>query len=253
MSVTITFLALTLGATARSQEPPQPEQSIADAALNARAQKSNSTAPPRVFTNDDFSVVPSPASETAISKESSAKQTEAATPQTPGCNTPDDDRIKTELQAAQDELDQIRRELSYNPPVISGGNVDMTNFKPGSSGVSFGAPALLQTQPQSPARVNEVILEERIESLKQASRIACDSPKDAKIQEKIDSSEKQLKWLQREFDLDRSAYYSKPNYAEDTAGKAKLDDDQQQIQSLQSEIDSLKDELAAPKTDQIAK
>jgi hypothetical protein len=251
MSVTITYLAL--GAPARSQEPPQPAQSITDAARNARAQKSNSTAPSRVFTNDDLPVVPSAASEAPISKESSPKQAEAPTPQTAGCNTPDDDRLKGELQAAQDELDQIRRELSYDPPVISGGNVDLTNFKPGSSGLTFESPPLLQTQPQSPARVNKVILEERIESLKQASSIACDSPKDAKIQEKLDSAEKQLKWLQREFDLDRNAYYSKPNYAEDTADKAKLDDEQQQIQSLQSEIDSLKDELAAPKTNQIAK
>ncbi len=252
MSVTITFLALAFGAPARSQEPSQPAQSIADAARNARAQKSYSTAPPRVFTNDDFSVVPSPASQTPISKESSPKQAEAPTPQTAGCNTPDDDRLKAELQVAEDELDQIRRELSYDPPVISGGNVDLTNFKPGSSGLAFGSPPLLQTQPQSPARVNEVILEERIESLKQASSIACDSPKDAKIQETLDSAEKRLKWLQREFDLDRSAYYSKPNYAEDTAGKAKLDDELQQIHSLQSDIDSLKDELAAPKTNQIA-
>jgi len=253
LSLTITFLALALGAPTRSQEPPHPAQSIADAARNARTQKSNSTTPPRVFTNDDLSVAPSPASETPISKESSPRQAEAPTPQTASCNTPDDDRLKAELQAAQDELDRIRRDLSYNPPVISGGNVDLTNFKPGFSGVAFGSPPLLETQAQSPARVNEVILEEKVESLKQASSIACDSPKDAKTQEKLDSAEKQLKWLQREFDLDRNAYYSKPNYAEDTAGKAKLDDEQQQIQSLQSEIDSLKDELAAPKTNQIVK
>ena len=68
LSLTITFLALS--APTPSQEPPQPAQSIADAARNARAQNSNSTASPRVFTNDDLSVAPSPASETPISKES---------------------------------------------------------------------------------------------------------------------------------------------------------------------------------------
>ena len=247
LSLTITFLAL--GAPTPSQEPPQPAQSIADAARKARAQNLNFTAPPRVFTNDDLSVAPSPPSEMPISKESSPKRAEAPTSEAAGCSAPDDDRLKAELQAAQDELDKIRRELSYDPPVVSGGNVDLTNFKPGSSGLAFGSPPLLQTQPQSPARVDEVILEERVESLKQASSIACDSPKDAKIQEKLDSAEKQLNWLQREFDLDRDAYYSKPNYAEDTAGKAKLDDEQQQIQSLQSEIDSLKDKLVTPKAE----
>jgi len=34
-------------------------------------------------------------------------------------------------------------------------------------------------------------------------------------------------------------------------GKAKLDSEQQQIQSLQSEIDRLKEELPPPKTNQV--
>jgi hypothetical protein len=126
----------------------------------------------------------------------------------------------------------------------------LKNFKSGSSGLAFGSPPPLQSQPQSPARVNEVILEERIASLKQASRIACDSPNDARIQKKLDSAEKELKLLQSEFDLDQAAYYSKPNYAEDTPGKARLDTEQQQIESLQSEIERLRGELSPPKTNQ---
>jgi hypothetical protein len=157
-----------------------------------------------------------------------------------------------ELQAAQEELDQIRRELSYDPKVISDGDVDLKNFKSGSSGLAFGSPPLLQSQPQSPARINEVILEEKIASLKQASRIACDSPEDAGIQKQLDSAEGELKSLRSEFDLDQAAYYSKPNYAEDTTGKARLDAEQQHIESLQSEIERLKGELAQPKTNQVA-
>jgi hypothetical protein len=156
-----------------------------------------------------------------------------------------------ELQSAQDELDQLRRELSYNPQAISGGDVDLKNFRSGTSGLAFGSPPLLQSQPQAPGRVNEVILEERIASLREASRIACDSPKDAGIQKKLDSAEKELKLLQREFDLDQSTYYSKTNYAADAAGKARLDAEQQQIESLQSEIEHLKDELPAPTTNQV--
>jgi hypothetical protein len=149
-------------------------------------------------------------------------------------------------------LDQVRSELSYDPKVISNGDVDLKNFKSGSSGVAFGSPPLLQSQPQSPARINEVILEEKVAALKQASRIACDSPEDAKIQKQLDSAEEELKSLRREFDLDQSAYYSKPNYAEDTAGKARLDAEQQQIESLQSEIERLKGELSQPNTNQVA-
>jgi hypothetical protein len=252
LSLSLTFLALALGVPARSQEPPHPAESIADAARNARERKSNSTMPPKIFTNDDLAVQSSLPSAAAIPPESSPKQAEEPTPQTADCNNPDDERLKTELQAAQEELDQIRRELSYDPKVISDGDVDLKNFKSGSSGLAFGSPPLLQSQPQVPARVSEVLLEERIASLKEASRIACDSPKDAGIQRKLDSAEEELKLLQREFDLDRAAYYSKPNYAEDTAGKARLDAEQQQIESLQSEIERRRDELPPPKTNQVA-
>ena len=64
----------------------------------------------------------------------------------------------------------------------------------------------------------------RLPSLTKALRIACaDSPKDAAIQTELDGVEQELKVMQREFDLDQNAYYSKTNYAADTAGKAKID------------------------------
>jgi hypothetical protein len=221
-----------------------------EAARNAREEQSKSKRHPKIITNDDLGVQFPLPSGSAISPESSSKNlAEVPTPQTPGCNTLEDERLKMDLQAAQEELDQIRSELSYQPTVISGDNVDLKNFKPGSSGLALGSPPLLQTQPQAPARVSEVIVEEKIASLKEASRIACESPKDAGTQKKLDSAERELKLLQREFDLDRAAYYSKPNYTEDTTGKAKLDNEQQQIQALQSEIDRLKEELPPPKTD----
>ena len=251
-SLAIAGLAVALAAPARSQAPPPSGQSIMEAARNAREQQSKSTTHPKIITNDDLGVQSPLPSASATPPESLAKNlAEAPTPQTPGCNDPEDERLKADLQAAQEELDQVRRELSYAPPVVSGGDLDLTNFKPGSSGLALGARPLLQTQPPAPARVSEVILEQKIASLKETSRIACDSPKDAGIQKRLDSAERELKLLQREFDLDRAAHYSKPNYAEDTAGKAKLDTEQQQIQSLQSEIDRLKEELSPTTISQV--
>jgi hypothetical protein len=263
LSLSLTLLVLALGVPTRSQEPAKPAESIVDAALNARQRKSNSATPPVIFTNDDIAVQSPPSRAPAVPPESSAKQASVATPQqanaptpptpaTTDCNNPNEESLKTELQSAQDELDQLRRELSYNPQAISGGDVDLKNFKSGTSGLAFGSPPLLQSQPQAPARIDEVILEERIASLKEASRIACEPPKEASIQKQIDSAEKELKLLQREFDLDQAAYYSKPNYAQDTAGKATLDAAQQQIESLQLEIQRLKDEIAPPKTNPAA-
>jgi hypothetical protein len=238
-----------LGAPARPQEPTSPAQSVTDAARSSRQQASNSSKNAKVFTNDDLSAPPASAAAPGTPAESSSTQAEARSAEsTPGCDNAQDERIKAELQAAQDELDQTRNQLNKDPRVISDNDVDMSNFKPGSSGVAFGSPPLLESQPQSPERINEVELEETVAHLKKASQIACDSPKDAKIQTNIDSAETQLKYLKRQFDLDQSAYYSKPDYAGDSSGKAKLDDEQQQIQSLQDEIDRMKSELPASST-----
>jgi hypothetical protein len=121
---------------------------------------------------------------------------------------------------AQAEQGQIHRELSYQPQVISGPNLDLKNFKPGHSGLDVGGPPLLETKPLIPARMTEVNLGEKIASLKRALRIACESPEDARIQMKLDQAEQELNLLQRQLVLDQAAYYSKPNYAGDAAGKA---------------------------------
>lgn len=264
LSLGIASLVLAISGPARSQQPPKPAESIVDAARSARQRKSNSAAPPVVFTNDDLAAQsPSPSAAPATPPASSSQQAEALTqqlaevpapqvPVTTDCNKPDAQRLNAELQAARDELDQLRRELSYDPQVISGGNLDMTNFKSGSSGVAFGSPPLLQSQPQAPARISEVILEERVASLKETSRIACEPPKDAAILRQLDAAEKELKLSQRDFDLNQAAYYSKPNYAQDSARKAALDAAQQQIESLQSEVKRLKDALPPPTTNPVA-
>jgi hypothetical protein len=240
--------ALALGSPARSQEPAPSTESLAEAARNAREQKLNSTKDQKIFTNDDFSRPASSPNELTTAPEPSAKKpSQVAKPQSGDCDNPEAARIQEDLEAAQEQLERVQQDLSYDPKVISDGDVDMTNFKSGSSGLAFGSPPLLQSQPQAPARVDEVMLTEKVASLKDALRIACDSPEDAGIQKKLDTLQQQLNVLQRQFALDQAAFYSKPNYAQDDAGKAALEAEEQQIQSLQSEIAQLKDELAASK------
>lgn len=269
-SLAIALLALTLAAPARSQDPPPTPEEIAKAAREAREHKANSTANPKIITNDNLVVaqssVPSaspvssaspsspvsPASQTspdspASPDSSPTKEAEVPKPKATGCDSPNAERLKAELQSAQDELDQIRGELSSQPEVISNGNVDLKNFKPGSTGLNMGAPALLETKSPSPARLAQVALEEKVAALKKSVRIACLSPEGAEIQAKLDAAQQELDTLQRQLDLDQYAYYSKTNYASDTAGKASLDAELEQKQSLQLEIERLKSELAAPK------
>lgn len=65
------------------------------------------------------------------------------------------------------------------------------------------------------------------------------------LKEKIKNAQGDLDLLQREFQLDQDAYYSKPDYANDTTEKARLDSMKQQIADKQQELDRLKAELAA--------
>jgi hypothetical protein len=266
----VTGSALVLSIPTAGQQSSPSSASLADAARAAQAQKPSSGTPPKVITNDDLapqSAVAGPAAAApqgaqAQSNATVAPQTQSSEPaksqpvaapaaseQSGGCHNPKgDEAIEAELQAAQDELEQLRRDLAENPMAIPNQNVDMTNFKPGGSGVDLGSPPLSDAQPQSPDRIKEVMLEQKIASLKRAAVVTCDSAENGEIQRKIDEAQKQLALAQRELDLDSSTYYSNPNYAQDAAGKAKIDGEQEQVQSLQSEIDSLKQELAAAKS-----
>ena len=64
------------------------------------------------------------------------------------------------------------------------------------------------------------------------------------LKEQIKQSLMDLDLLQRENRLDQDAYYSKPNYGSDTAGKQKLDQEKQQISNKQEEVAHLKAKLA---------
>lgn len=250
MCLTATFAVPALG-----QESSGPEPSIVEAAQSAREQQSKSTAHPKVVTNDDLApqlTQPSGLpSASASPQEASAQNTaEVATPEKAGCDNSDSERIKSELQDAEGEQNQLRSELSYQPKVISDNDVDMQNFKPGSSGINLGSPALSDSQPQAPARVDEVIVNQKIASLKEALTISCAPREDKEAERDLYSAQQRLSLLQQEIALDQAAYYSKPDYSSDAAGKTRIDAEQRQIESLQSEIERLKNELAESKTNQ---
>ncbi len=84
-----------------------------------------------------------------------------------------------------------------------------------------------------------------------APNASTQAAKDEKLKKEVAAVKEQLKealsdldLLQRENKLDQDEYYSKPNYAGDTAGKQKLDDEQQKISDKRQEIDRLKAKLA---------
>jgi hypothetical protein len=238
--IVVTFLACVLAVPARSQE------SVADAARSAREHRSNSTNHPRIITNADLGPLrPVPSASAFHLQSPSANADEAPNPPAAaGCDNLEARSLSMELQAAQQELDQLRSELQYNPPVVSGNDLDLQYFQPGNSGLNVGSPPLLDAEPPAAARVAEVEMEERIDYLRKALRIACEPPETARIQIAIYQAEDQLNLLQRQFALDQDDYYSVA-VTERLGGNPQLDAEQQQIQDLQAEIDGLKAELAA--------
>ena len=66
----------------------------------------------------------------------------------------------------------------------------------------------------------------------------------AVLKEQLKDVLSDLDILQRENRLDQDTYYAKPNYGADTAGKQKLDDEQQQISDKRQEVERLKAKLA---------
>jgi hypothetical protein len=78
---------------------------------------------------------------------------------------------------------------------------------------------------------------------KEEAKSAEEDPEVARLKEELAQAERALDWLKRGFALDKDAYYSKADYASDTAGKDKLDSEQQQISDKQQEVDALKARL----------
>ena len=84
-----------------------------------------------------------------------------------------------------------------------------------------------------------------------ASDAKTQAAQDDKLKKEIAAAKERLKdalgdldLLQRENRLDQDTYYSQPNFAGDTAGKQKLDDEQQKMSDKRQEIDRLKAKLA---------
>jgi hypothetical protein len=251
VSVAVLFLAFVFAAPARSQESAPRTESVAEAARNAREHKANSAKHPKLITNADLGVPHAVPSASAFHLQPSPSNA-AETPELPAasCDNPEAERLKTELQAAEQELAQLRSDLSYQPPIISNHDLDLEYFQPGNSGLDVGSPPLSDSQPPANARVVEVEIKERIASLQKALRIVCEPPDTARIQIQIDDIEQQLNLLQRQLALDEDAYYSQPNFGEDTASKAQLKVELEQMQSLQFEIEQLGQQLAALKIPQ---
>jgi hypothetical protein len=139
--------------------------------------------------------------------------------------------------------------------VISDDDIDVRSVKPGAEGLNVGSAPRSDAVPPAPAAVASV---EATDAAADAAVSnppvkAGESPEIARAKEEVIEVEKQLNLLQRGFALDQDSYYSKPDYAADKAGKAKLGAERQLIDDKQQELDRAKAHLAELKEARKAK
>jgi cell division protein FtsB len=247
LAVTATVLALAASMPARAQQPQKLPESIVAAARMARERGQTLGKQIRIITNDDLGLQYSVGRVDLAPEPASAAPVEAANPAVAGCDNPEAERLKAELTATREDLEQLRHQLNYQSPSAG---IDLQYFKPGNSGFYVGAPARVEKAPPSAAMITEVDLAARVAFLERAVRLACESPEAASIQSKIDALDQELELSQREYDLDSGSYYSQTNFSEDRAGKARLDAQAQRIEELKVEIAELQNELAEVNAEQ---
>jgi hypothetical protein len=132
--------------------------------------------------------------------------------------------------------------------VITDDDLDAKRVKPGDQGLTTPTPQL-ETGPPPAADVAAAEAADKAAAKSPADAPAQkgDSPEVRRLKEQLARAELDLDLAKREAALSRDSFYSNPDFAHDTAGKAKLDALQQQIADQQQKVDDVKARLASLK------
>ena len=145
--------------------------------------------------------------------------------------------------AARRARDQ-KKNSAKSSKVITDDDLDRHEFKPGQAGFNVMAPPQLETEPPSAVAIAAAEAADKA-SEEEAKEAAAQDADIARLKVQITQGEKDLDVLRRQLALDQDSYFSKPDYAHDTAGKSNLDSEKQQINDRQEEVERLKTRLAA--------
>jgi hypothetical protein len=245
LTLVLTQFLGVFAARGQSQPAASAIMSVSDAARDTRTRLASSAKHRKIITNEDL-----PKSQPSQNRAdydltfAAPLAQNAANAPSSQCDNPGAARLRTDLQAAQQEIEQLGREVSYQPEIISDADLDASHFRKGYSGLDVGSPPLLDNEAPIPPRIRQVEIQEHIDALQKALRIACEPLEAAPVQAEIDQAQKQLNLLQREFALDQEDYSSRP-VTESLDPNTRLDTERQQIQDLQLHIEQLQQQLAA--------
>jgi hypothetical protein len=146
--------------------------------------------------------------------------------------------------AARRARDQ-KKNAAKSSKVITDDELDRHVFKPGQAGFNVMAPPQLETAPPSAEAVAAAEAADNASDEDLQKEAAAQDSDIARLKVQIREGEKDLDVLRRQLALDQDSYFSKTDYARDTAGKSNLDNEKQQINDRQEQIERLKTRLAA--------
>jgi hypothetical protein len=132
---------------------------------------------------------------------------------------------------------------SKSSKVLTDDDLVRKSNQPGQDVLNLGASPTPETESadSKPAASAEAANET---SQKQAKDAAEQEAQIAKLKLEITEAENGLDFARRQLALDQDSYFSQTDYARDTAGKAKLDDEKQGVSDRQQKIEKLKSRLA---------
>jgi hypothetical protein len=141
---------------------------------------------------------------------------------------------------------EAKKNAAKPSKVISDDDIDTRSVKPGAEGLNVGTAPKSDAQPPSSAAVSAVEAADAATAAAEKNPPVKpgDDPETARAKEQVAEAAKELDLLKRGMALDQDSYYSKPDFASDKDGKAKLDGEQQKVNDAQQEVDRLKAHVA---------
>ena len=134
---------------------------------------------------------------------------------------------------------------SKSRKVITDDDLDRGNFRPGQEGLNVGASPKLETGPPSTQAVAAAEAADNAADQDALNEAKEQEAEIARLKLQITETERDLDLVRRQRSLDQDTYLANPDYTHDTAGKAKLDAEKQQIDDKQQYLEGLKTRLAA--------
>lgn len=155
-----------------------------------------------------------------------------------------DSRSQSVADAAK-RAKEAKKNASAKSKVITDDDIDSRRGKPGEDGLSTPAVQSGSGAPPNAPSAPEASDASKEKKPADASAEKTEDPEVKRLKVELAQAQQDLDLAKRETALAQDSYYSKTDYARDTAGKAKVDALRQQVSDKEKSVQDIKDRLIA--------